>query len=69
MAEEKNEESGIVLGPNYPGSDPVEKAKYEVDLNFPEEITETTIYDYFDFSEVERNFINSHKMACWLNKF
>lgn len=37
--------------------------------DFPEEITETSIYNYFDFSEVERNFINSHKMACWLNKF
>ena len=43
MAEEKNEESGVVLGPNYPGSDPVEKAKYEIDLNFPEEITDEVL--------------------------
>ena len=43
MAEEKNVESGVVLGPNYPGSDPVEKAKYEIDLNFPEEITDEVL--------------------------
>jgi hypothetical protein len=52
MAEEKNEESGIVLGPNYPGSDPVEKAKYEVDLNFPEEITDEVLNEEETTEEV-----------------
>lgn len=52
MAEEKSEESGIVLGPNYPGSDPVEKAKYEVDLNFPEEITDEVLNEEETTEEV-----------------
>ena len=40
MAEDKNEEGSVNLGISYPGSDPMEKAKYEVDLNFAEEITD-----------------------------
>ena len=37
--------------------------------DFPDSININTICEYFKFNDMERKYINNHKMSKWLNKF